>query len=142
MGVIPVEEYPPMANLPTLYLPMFWLEEGISITGEVQFMIRLLHFGQGFNALMKWLFLLGSIAGGATCGYFLMNRAQSTEVLPVEPIESRVTSAGIVKTGATLGDLGSRTQVCFSVGQKPNSTKKFFFSFQLKAAGYNKNIQY
>lgn len=43
LEVIPVEEFEPMANLPSLYMPLFWLEEGIKIKGEILFMIRMAH---------------------------------------------------------------------------------------------------
>lgn len=43
MDMEPVEEFPPMKDLPKLILPIFWVEEGVALSTEFVYLFKALH---------------------------------------------------------------------------------------------------
>ncbi|XP_055548677.1 sensory neuron membrane protein 1 isoform X1 [Wyeomyia smithii] len=103
----PVRDHEILGQLPTLLLPMFWVEEGVALnktwTNQLKYQLFL---GLKFNAAVKWITIIigtiGSIGGG-----FMYYKGSTSKTMNVTPVTVE-SSKGDVPRAENGGSAGSK----------------------------------
>lgn len=92
----PVRDHPVLGNLPNVILPVFWVQEGVSLnktwTNQLKYQLFL---GLKFNATVKWLTIIIGTVGSIGAGFMHYKRTtKSVNVTPVEAANGDINGGG------------------------------------------------
>ncbi|XP_063708641.1 sensory neuron membrane protein 1-like [Culicoides brevitarsis] len=72
-----VEEFEPMANLPSVYMPIFWITEAIALNKTFVYQFKALHFGQHLNSFIKYVVVTLGLLGTGGFTFLAFNSGET-----------------------------------------------------------------
>ncbi|XP_043284448.1 sensory neuron membrane protein 1 isoform X2 [Venturia canescens] len=97
MFIFPIDKVKTMKNFPTALLPLFWVEEGITLGDEFLDQLRMVFKMMKIVGIIKWMMLVSGLGlGGAAAGleYKKRQSEKKLDITKVTPQQASRTESG------------------------------------------------